>query len=260
MFELILFECISYPSRRPARHVAADAPTAAVAAASTAARIIRHRTPDCPAPHGARRCERRALRVEGAGSIERHARRGSSTSSSHRRRPRPRPTAVLPRLLAGAHCAVFSVKMSKPPSSQDPYGWRGGWGAASIAQSRQHKQFESPTSGVAPPKHHHRRAVLPRPTPLQPDTPHYVADGKKGLTAQTVVATNPRARKQRPVRGGGGVEMRQAPVGSVGSQFQELSPSRPVRPLVHIAPPRTSEHIAIDAGVVPSRSACGRTS
>ena len=135
----------------------------------------------------------------------------------------------------------------------------GGWGAASIAQSRQHKQFESPTSGVAPPQHHHRRAVLPRPTPLQPDTPHYVADGKKGLTAQTVVATNPRARKQRPVRGGGGVEMRQAPVGSVGSQFQELSPSRPVRPLVHIAPPRTSEHIAIDAGVVPSRSACGRT-
>ena len=121
-------ECISYPSRRPARHVAADAPTAAVAAASTAARIIRHRTPDCPAPHGARRCERRALRVEGAGSIERHARRGSSTSSSHRRRPRPRPTAVLPRLLAGAHCAVFSVKMSKPPSSQDPYGWRGGGG------------------------------------------------------------------------------------------------------------------------------------
>ena len=128
MFELILIECISYPSRRPARHVAADAPTAAVAAASTAARIIRHRTPDCPAPHGARRCERRALRVEGAGSIERHARRGSSTSSSHRRRPRPRPTAVLPRLLAGAHCAVFSVKMSKPPSSQDPYGWRGGGG------------------------------------------------------------------------------------------------------------------------------------
>ena len=40
------------------------------------------------------------------------------------------------------------------------------------------------------------------------------------------------------------MEMRQAPVGSVGSQFQELSPSRPVRPLVHIAPPRTSEHIA----------------
>ena len=135
-------------------------------------------------------------------------------------------------------------------------GW---WGAASIARSRQHNQFESPPSGVAPPPH----TPPPRHSSM-PDTTStrsiFVVDGKKRLTAQTVVATNPRARRQRPVRGGGGVEMRQAPVGSVGSQFQELSPSRPVRPLVHIAPPRTSEHIAIDAGVVPSRSACGRTS
>ena len=107
----------------------------------------------------------------------------------------------------------------------------GGWGAASIAQSRQHKQFESSPSGVAPPPHHHRRAVLPRPTPL--NAPHFVVDGKKRLKAQTVVATNPRARKQRPVRGGGAVEMRHGPVGSVGSRFQELPISRPVRPLEH---------------------------
>jgi hypothetical protein len=57
----------------------------------------------------------------------------------------------------------------------------GGWGAASIAQSRQHKQFESSPSGVAPPQHHHRRAVLPRPTPLQPDTAHFCRRWEEAL-------------------------------------------------------------------------------
>ena len=114
-------------------------------------------------------------------------------------------------------------------------GW---WGAASIARSRQHNQFESPPSGVAPPPH----TPPPRHSSM-PDTTStrsiFVVDGKKRLTAQTVVATNPRARRQRPVRGGGGVEMRQAPVGSVGSQFQELE--HPVAPLGHSC---TSRHHA----------------
>ena len=97
------------------------------------------------------RCAWRALE---ASSVTRG--KGSSKSSPHRRRRRPRPTAVLPRLLAGAHCAVFSVKMSKPPSSQDPYGWRGGGGLrASCSQdstnslSRRRRELPLPNTTTA---------------------------------------------------------------------------------------------------------------
>ena len=116
------------------------------------------RAPDCTAPHGARRCERRVVRGgRRAGSTELHARQGGSKIVAVAVALTSAPPA-LPHLLAGAHHAVFISKMPKPPSSQDPDGWRRG-------QSCEHgvktaHQCESSPSGVfVPPRD---RAVLTR--------------------------------------------------------------------------------------------------